>query len=40
MTVDIDGVSRIDYSLIQAPVFTSSYVQSDIKVEYDSQVLD
>ena len=39
VTVDIDGVSQIDYSLIQAPVFTSSYVQSDIKVEYDSHQL-
>ena len=33
VTVDIDGVSQINYALIQAPIFTSSYIQSDIKVQ-------
>ena len=33
VTVDIDGVSQINYALIQSPTFTSSYVQADIKVE-------
>ena len=32
VTVDIDGVSQMNYALIQAPTFTSSYVQADIKV--------
>ena len=32
VTVNIDGVSQINYALIQAPTFTSSYIQTDIKV--------
>ena len=34
VTVDIDGVSQINYALIQAPTFTSSYIQTDIKVHF------
>ena len=32
VTVDIDGTSQINYALIRAPTFTSSYIQADIKV--------
>ena len=34
VTVNIDGVSQINYALIQAPTFTSSYIQTDIKVHF------
>ena len=34
MKVKVDEIAEIDYSLIQSPVFTSSYIETQHKVKH------